>query len=97
MNKTPLQELIEWVENDLKLVGYEHQQIIDKAKELMGEKQEAYIEVKNCSDCVFLVGDDMSDYVCTANIDNPYCIDYSIDAPPQCPLRKGHMIVKLKN
>ncbi len=39
MNKTPLQELIDWVENDLKLVGYEHQQIIDKAKELMEKEK----------------------------------------------------------
>lgn len=39
--KTAMQQLIEWVDKDLKLLGYEHQQIIDKATELLEvEKQQ---------------------------------------------------------
>lgn len=39
--RTALQELIDFVGNDLKLIGYEHQQIIDKAVKLKSvEKQQ---------------------------------------------------------
>ena len=39
MSKTALRIFIEWVDKDLKLKGYEHREIIDKAKSLLPTEQ----------------------------------------------------------
>jgi len=38
--KTAIQQLIDWVHNELKLEGYEHQQIIDKATDLLSVERQ---------------------------------------------------------
>jgi len=42
--KTPLQELIEWVDTELKLEGDEHLSIIDKAAGLIEKEKKAIAE-----------------------------------------------------